>query len=57
MCFFFQVSECATTYPRWFRTIMGVAIAFVIFTFPPEIPLAEYIQILPNMVDYINDVK
>ena len=52
-----QVNECATSYPRWFRTMMGVSTAFVIFTFPPEIPLEKYIQILPNMVNYIDDVK
>ena len=37
--------------------MMGDSMAYVIFTFPPDIPLASYVQILPNMVDYINDVK
>jgi hypothetical protein len=53
----FQVNECATNYPRWIRTMTGVATPSVIFTFPPDIPLATYIQILPDMVNYINDVK
>ncbi|KAF8550949.1 terpenoid synthase [Imleria badia] len=52
-----QVNDNATSYPRWVRTVMGVSTAFVIFTFPPEIPLASYIQILPNMVNYIDDVN
>ena len=53
----FQVNKNAISYPRWVRTVMGVSTAFVIFTFPPDIPLASYVQILPNMVNYIDDVK
>jgi hypothetical protein len=51
------VNKNAVSYPRWVRTVMGVSTAFVIFTFPPDIPLASYVQILPNMVNYIDDVK
>ena len=53
----FQVNECATSYPRWIRTMTGVATPSVIFTFPPDIPLATYIQIIPDMVNLFNDVK
>jgi hypothetical protein len=52
-----QVNKNAVSYPRWVRTVMGVSTAFVIFTFPPDIPLASYVQILPNMVNYIDDVN
>ncbi|KZP29869.1 terpenoid synthase [Athelia psychrophila] len=51
------VNACATSYPRWVRTMMGVSTAFVVFTFPPDVPLASYIQIFPNMVSYIDDVN
>lgn len=47
----------AISYPRYFRTMMGVSTAFVIYTFPPHISLEVYIQILPNMVNFIDDVK
>ena len=53
----FQVNECATSYPRWIRIMTGVARPYAIFTFPPDIPLATYIQIIPDMVNYINEVK
>jgi len=36
---------------------MGVSTAFVVFTFPPDIPLAVYVQTIPRMVNYIDDVK
>ena len=53
----FKVNKCATSYPRWLRTMMGVSTAFVVFTFPPDIPLAVYVQTIPRMVNYIDDVK
>ena len=52
-----KVHKSALNYPRFFRTLTGLATPYVIFTFPPHIPFDVYIQIIPSMVDYINDFK
>lgn len=53
----FKVVPSASSYPRYLRTLMGVAAPYAIFMFPPHISLDVYIQVLPNLVEYICDIK
>ena len=53
----YKVHKSALGYPRYFRTLSGVATPYALFAFPPHLSLGVYAQVIPNMVNYINDVK
>ncbi|KAF8894659.1 isoprenoid synthase domain-containing protein [Infundibulicybe gibba] len=49
--------EAALNYPRYLRNLTGIARPYALFVFPANIPLQDYIQILPEMTQYLEDVN
>lgn len=52
-----KVLEVAEEYPTYQRNLSGLAIAYAFMVFPREIPLADYIQAIPEMLPFINNLK
>ncbi|KAF8892456.1 Trichodiene synthase-domain-containing protein [Infundibulicybe gibba] len=52
-----QLHEDATSYPTYFRSLTGVARAFACLAFPQHIPHRDYIQVLPDLMRFIDDVN
>ncbi|KAF8887831.1 isoprenoid synthase domain-containing protein [Infundibulicybe gibba] len=51
------VHTAAMNYPRYLRSLTGIARPYALFFFPQNIPLQTYVQIIPDMINYINDVN
>jgi len=49
------VSPHAKSYPTFLRTMSGICEAYVMFTFPPEIPAKSYVQATPDFCLCINN--
>ncbi|KAF8878461.1 isoprenoid synthase domain-containing protein [Infundibulicybe gibba] len=52
-----MVHTAATNYPGYLRYLTGIGRSFALFFFPPHIPLRTYVQIIPDMMRYIDDVN
>ncbi|KAF8653406.1 hypothetical protein AX16_003949 [Volvariella volvacea WC 439] len=44
-------------YPRFVRSLAGAALSFAVFFWPKNIPPEVYIQIIPDLCDWLNYVK
>ncbi|KAF8887830.1 isoprenoid synthase domain-containing protein [Infundibulicybe gibba] len=51
------VHAAAKNYPGYLWSSPGIARPFALFFFPPNIPFQTYVQIIPDMINYINDVN
>ncbi|KAF8895556.1 isoprenoid synthase domain-containing protein [Infundibulicybe gibba] len=51
------VHNDAVSYPEYLRSLTGIARPYALFLFPPHIPVQDYIQILPDMIHYLEDVN
>ncbi|KAF8887824.1 isoprenoid synthase domain-containing protein [Infundibulicybe gibba] len=47
----------AANYPGYLRYLTGISKPYALFFFPPNIPLETYVQIVPDMISYFNDVN
>lgn len=47
----------AQGYPIYQRGMTGLAEGYAYMGFPPEIPLTEYVQAIPEIKLFINDAK
>ncbi|KAH0831860.1 isoprenoid synthase domain-containing protein [Lanmaoa asiatica] len=52
-----KISSAAHQYPTYQRTMSGVAEAYAFMVFPREVPLIDYIQAIPEMTQFINNVN
>ncbi|KAF8554184.1 terpenoid synthase [Imleria badia] len=52
-----QISSAARQYPTYHRDMSGFADAPAFMVFPPEIPLTEYIQAIPEVMQFINELN
>lgn len=52
-----KVHKSARNYPRYFRTMMGAPTVYAVCIFPPHISVDVYVQVLPDIVNYLDDVK
>ncbi|KAF8836439.1 terpenoid synthase [Paxillus ammoniavirescens] len=50
-----KVSASAEQYPSYLRSMSGIGVAYAIMAFPPDIPLEEYIQALPE-IDFFTSI-
>ncbi|KAF8887826.1 isoprenoid synthase domain-containing protein [Infundibulicybe gibba] len=51
------VHSAATNYPGYLRSLTGIGRAFALFFFPPDIPPQTYVQIVPDMINYLANVN
>ncbi|KAH7921311.1 terpenoid synthase [Leucogyrophana mollusca] len=51
------LSHEAQSYSNYYRLMSGFAEAYAIFAFPPELPLEDYIQAIPDMMIFINNTN
>ncbi|KAF8887823.1 isoprenoid synthase domain-containing protein [Infundibulicybe gibba] len=51
------VHTAATNYPGYLRYITGNSRPYALFFFPRDIPLEAYVQIIPDIINYSNDVN
>ncbi|KAF8897325.1 hypothetical protein BD779DRAFT_1667323 [Infundibulicybe gibba] len=49
--------EAALNYPRYLRDLTGIARPYALFVFPAHIPLQDYVQVLPEITQYLEDVN
>ncbi|KAG8214413.1 isoprenoid synthase domain-containing protein, partial [Butyriboletus roseoflavus] len=52
-----EISSAAQQYPTYQRILSGASEAYAYLVFPREIPLNDYIQAIPEMTLFINNVK
>ncbi|KAF9226094.1 terpenoid synthase, partial [Gyrodon lividus] len=52
-----QILATANQYPTYQRVLSGVGEAYAIMVFPSDIPFGEYIQAIPEMSVFINNVN
>lgn len=53
----FEVVDAGVRYPTFSRRMSGAADAYGLFAFPRTLRLDSYVQALPEMINYINNVK
>jgi hypothetical protein len=52
-----KISRDAISYPYFTRNMSGASDAYSLFAFPPGLPIRCYVQAIPDMVLFVNNVK
>jgi len=54
-----QVSPQAKSYATFLRIMSGICESYAMFTFPPDVPVKSYVQVVPEFclaINYFNDI-